>query len=123
MICHCSSTSTSESKPVLGHSGYTKSLPTQFSFILKPCCHLQKESAKIKAILDPLLNAIFVYLPSDLTNLTNFTDDNFILGWNKLLKVLIDDMEKNLKMIMKWLRNSGLQFNEENACFSKMINL
>ena len=64
------------------------------------------------SILGPLLYAIFVSPLFDLTNITNFADDNFIVGWNKLLHVLIDDMEKKLEMIIKWLRDSGLQVNE-----------
>jgi hypothetical protein len=49
------------------------------------------------SILGPLLYAIFVSPLFDLTNITNFADDNFIVGWNKQLHVLIDDMEKNSK--------------------------
>jgi hypothetical protein len=53
------------------------------------------------SILGPLLYAIFVSALFDLTNITNFADDNFIVGWNKLLHVLIDDMEKKLEIIIK----------------------
>jgi hypothetical protein len=64
------------------------------------------------SILGPLLYAIFVSPLFDLANLTNFADDNFIVGWNKLLPALIDDMEKTLEMIIKWLKDSGLEVNE-----------
>ena len=64
------------------------------------------------SILGPLLYAIFVSPLFDLANLTNFADDNFIVGWNKLLPALIDDMEKTLEMIIRWLKDSGLEVNE-----------
>ena len=47
------------------------------------------------SILGPFLYAIFVSPLFDLTNITNFADDNFIVRCNSLLQVLIDDMEKN----------------------------
>ena len=67
------------------------------------------------SILGPLLYAIFVSPMFDLTNITNFADDNFVVAWNKSLAALIDDMERNLEMIIKWLRDSGLQVNEDKT--------
>ena len=48
----------------------------------------------------------------DLTQLTNFDDDNFYLEWNTDLSKLITDLEQKLEMITKWLRDSGLLVNE-----------
>ena len=42
----------------------------------------------------------------------NFADDNFCVLWNRDLSKLIIDLEKNLKMITKWLKGSGLLVNE-----------
>jgi hypothetical protein len=42
------------------------------------------------------------------TNITNFAEDNFIVVWNKIVTNLI---EKELEMITKWLKDSGLQVN------------
>ena len=51
----------------------------------------------------------------DLTQLTNFADDNFYLEWNTNLARLVVDMEKNLEMITRWLRNSGLVVNQSKT--------
>ena len=48
----------------------------------------------------------------DLTQITNFADDNFYIEWNKNLAVLINDLEMRLEMITKWLKDSGLTVNE-----------
>ena len=50
-------------------------------------------------------NALFVSPLFDLTQLTNFADDNFYLEWNTNLARILVDMEKNLEMITKWLRD------------------
>ena len=51
----------------------------------------------------------------DLTQLTNFADDNFYLEWNTDLTKLIIDLEQKLEMITKWLRDSGLLVNESKT--------
>jgi hypothetical protein len=55
------------------------------------------------------LYAIYVSPLFDLTRATNFVDDNFIVVWNKIVGNLVNDMEKELEMITKWLKDSGLQ--------------
>ena len=67
------------------------------------------------SILGPILYAIFVAPLFDLSDLTNFADDNFIIRWNRFLPALIIDMEKSLEMITKWLRDSGLKVNESKT--------
>jgi hypothetical protein len=47
----------------------------------------------------------------DLVKITNFADDNFVILWNKLLSKLVIDFEKELEMIVKWLKDSGLVVN------------
>ena len=64
------------------------------------------------SILGPILYAIFVSPLFDLTKMTNFADDNFVLRWNKHMEALIEDMEMSLEMIIKWLKDSGLKVNE-----------
>ena len=63
------------------------------------------------SVLGPILYAIFVSPIFDLSNLTNFADDNFIVVWNKQIGNLIVDLEKELEMIVKWLKDSGLRVN------------
>ena len=48
-------------------------------------------------------------------DVVNFADDNFCVEWNKDLSVLIINWEKRLKMITKWLRDSGLVVNESKT--------
>lgn len=63
------------------------------------------------SVLGPVLYAIFVSPLFDLTNITCFADDNYVVVWNKQIGSLIIDLEKELEMIVKWLRDSGLQVN------------
>ena len=58
---------------------------------------------------------MFVSPLFDLTQLTNFADDNFYLEWNTDLSKLIVDLEAKLEMITKWLRDSGLVVNESKT--------
>ena len=51
----------------------------------------------------------------DLLKLTNFADDNFVILWNKCMTALIKDLEKDLEIMTKWLRDSGLKVNEEKT--------
>ena len=67
------------------------------------------------SILGPFLYAVYVSPLFDLQKLTNFADDNFIVRWNRQIEVLIDDMQKSLEMITKWLKNSGLKVNESKT--------
>ena len=60
-------------------------------------------------------NYSFVSPLFDLTNITNFADDNFCLVWNRRLQNLILDLETKLEMITKWLRDSGLVVNESKT--------
>ena len=64
------------------------------------------------SILGPILYAIFVSPLLDLAKLTLFADDNYVVRWNKMLHLLIRDMERSLEMITKWLRQSGLRVND-----------
>ena len=67
------------------------------------------------SVLGPILYALFVSPLFDLTQLTNFADDNFIIDWNSDLSLLIENMETQLEMITKWLRDSGMVVNEANT--------
>ena len=49
------------------------------------------------SVLGPILYALFVSPLFDLTQLTNFADDNFYLEWNTNLVELIENLEKSLK--------------------------
>ncbi len=67
------------------------------------------------SILGPVLYAIFVSPIFDIQNLVNFADDNFCVVWNKDLVLLIEDLERRLEMIVKWLKDSGLVVNESKT--------
>ena len=56
------------------------------------------------SVLYPVLYEIFVSPLFDLTQITNFADDNFVVVWNKQITALIVDLEKRLEMIVKWLK-------------------
>ena len=64
------------------------------------------------SILGPVLYAIFVSPLFDLTCLTLYADDNYVIRWNANLQLLIIDMERSIEMITKWLRQSGLKVND-----------
>ena len=67
------------------------------------------------SVLGPILYALFVSPLFDITQLTNFADDNYCLEWDTDLALLITKMEKKLEMITKWLRGSGLIVNEKKT--------
>ena len=64
------------------------------------------------SILGPILYAIYVSPLYDLLKLTTFADDNFIIRWNTCMEALINDMQKDLESMTKWLRDSGMKVNE-----------
>jgi hypothetical protein len=67
------------------------------------CCWTIHES-DTGTIHGSVLGPVLYYL----TKITNFEDDNFVVFWNMGLSKLIVDLEKELKMIIKWLKDSGL---------------
>ena len=80
---------------------------------------MNKQYCIFKLIKKKVLNAILVSPLLDLVNLTNFADDNFILEFNSKIIDLIVNMEENLEIITKWLKDSGLKVNENKIeiCF------
>ena len=64
------------------------------------------------SILGPILYAIYVSPLFDLTDLSNFADDNFILANHKNKLQAANLMETKLKIIINWLTGSGLKVNE-----------
>ena len=67
------------------------------------------------SILGPILFALFVLPVLDLTKMTLFADDNYIIKSNGDLTALINDMEVTLEMIIKWLKDSGLKVNDSKT--------
>ena len=67
------------------------------------------------SILGPILYAIYVSPLFDLTDLSNFADDNFILTFSKSKDESIKLMKTKLTLITKWLTNSGLKVNESKT--------
>ena len=68
----------------------------------------------LNSILGPFLYALFVSPLFDLSDLSNFADDNFVVRVNKNLVDLIQDVEASPESITKWLRDSGLKVNDSN---------
>ena len=62
--------------------------------------------------MGPILNTIYVAPLFDITNFSNFAADNFALSFNSNKQTAISDMENKLKLITKWLKDSGLKVNE-----------
>jgi hypothetical protein len=67
------------------------------------------------SILGPILYAIYVSPVFDLVLMSSFADDNFTLKWNIKKNDLIKDMEQELEMLTKWLRDSGLKVNDDKT--------
>ena len=65
--------------------------------------------------MGPILYAIYVAPLLDLTDLSNFADDNFILSIHKIKEQAIESIEIKLKIIIKWLTDSGLKVNEQKT--------
>ena len=80
---------------------------------------IEVKKSKVRRVAQGALYALFVSPLFDLTQLTNFADDNYIIDWNPDLGLLIINFEKKLEMIVKWLRGSGLIVNETKTevCF------
>jgi hypothetical protein len=67
------------------------------------------------SILGPVLYAIFVSPMFDIDFFLSFTDDTFILKTNICKRTLIEDMEKSLESLTKWLKISGLKVNNNKT--------
>ena len=67
------------------------------------------------SILGPILYAIFVSPLFDLTDLSNFADDNFALTWNLCKLTVVNQMKTKLDKIITWLQDSGLKVNESKT--------
>jgi hypothetical protein len=51
----------------------------------------------------------FCLAPFYLIQITNFADDSFVIRCNKQLLVLFKNLECDLQMIVKWLKESGIK--------------
>ena len=63
------------------------------------------------SILGPILYTIYVSPLFDLTDLSNFADDNFALTMNSCKQEATNQMQLKLQLITKWLKESGLKVN------------
>ena len=61
-----------------------------------------------------ILGTLYLTPLFDLTLLTNFADDNFIIKGNS---ELIENLQRNLEIITKWLKDAGLTFNDKKLSF------
>ena len=62
---------------------------------------------------DPGTNIICnICLPLfNLIKLTKFSDENFVVRWTKQVKALIAEIKQDLKIMVDWLKGSGLKVN------------
>ena len=67
------------------------------------------------SVLGPVLYAIFVSPLFDIIPVLSFADDSYNVETSVDKKTLIEDMEKSLEAIMKWLKKSGLKVNQEKT--------
>ena len=67
------------------------------------------------SVLGPILYAIYVSPLFDLTDLSNFADDNFALTWDVNKSVTINQMQNKLETMSLWLTESGLKVNESKT--------
>ena len=67
------------------------------------------------SILGPILYAIYVSPLFDLTELFNFADDNFTLSQSGDIIMAKFQLTEKLKLIINWLKNSGLKVNENKT--------
>ena len=63
---------------------------------------------------------MFFYMQSclplfDLTQITNIANYNYEIRWSRNVNDLIKDMQCDLKMVTKWLNDSGLIVNESRT--------
>ena len=62
--------------------------------------------------MGPILYAIYVSPLFDLTDLSNFADENFALTRNVCKQTVNNQMKSKLEKIVIWLQDSGLKVNE-----------
>ena len=67
------------------------------------------------SILGPILYAIYVSPLFDLTDLSNFADDNFAITWNSNKQMATLLMQEKLEIMSNWLKQSGLKVNESKT--------
>ena len=67
------------------------------------------------SILGPILYTICVSQLFDEFCMLAFADDTFIPSWNVSLPLLIDDMQKKIEGITKWLKKSGMVVNQSKT--------
>ena len=67
------------------------------------------------SVLGPVLYAIFVSPLFDITPVLSFADDSYNVRTGVDKKSVIEDMEKSLEAIVKWLKKSGLKVNQEKT--------
>ena len=67
------------------------------------------------SILGPVLYAIFVSPLFDIEPLLAFADDSYIMRENSNINELIEDLQKSLEAITKWLKKSGMKVNQSKT--------
>ena len=64
------------------------------------------------SILGPILYALFIRPLYKIEKITTFADDNYAVETGDNKDSVLEELEKKLKRIIKWLKDSGLKVNE-----------
>ena len=80
------------------------SFETIFSFICRFWFEYIEKMNIHFPIFWPMLFTIYVSPIFDINHLTNFAVENFTIQWNSYLNTLNINLQRELKLILKWLR-------------------
>jgi hypothetical protein len=67
------------------------------------------------SILGPFLYSIYMSPLFDISELTSFADDNYIIRCHSNITQLKEDMSYHLEQIITWLKGSGLKVNQNKT--------
>ena len=67
------------------------------------------------SVLGPVLFAIFISPVYEVTEMTTFADDNYLLEFDKDIMSTIGKVKMKAERVIKWLRDSGMKVNSEKT--------
>ena len=73
-----------------------------------------------ESILGPLLFNLFIndlFLFLERTNICNFADDNTIYRCDSILEIILEDLQHDMKILLKWFKINLMKPNPKNLQF------